>query len=90
MTIPLVLHGGSGIPEADIRRAIAMGIAKVNIGAEGRIAFFEGLRASLAAQPKEKFPHLLLPPAIEAHARLVEEKMRVLRSVGKAARGGSE
>jgi len=82
--IPLVLHGGSGIPDADIRRGIEMGITKVNIGAEGRIAFFDALRASLAAQPTEKFPHLLLPPAIDAHARLVEEKIRVLMSDGKA------
>lgn len=83
--IPLVLHGGSGIPDTDIRRAIGMGIAKVNIGAEGRIAFFTGLRASLATlPPTEKFPCRILPPAIDMHARLVEEKMRVLMSIGKA------
>lgn len=83
VSVPLVLHGGSGIPDADIRRGIALGIAKVNIGAEGRIAFFDALRASLAAQPTEKFPHLLLPPAIAAHTALVEEKIRVLMSDGK-------
>ena len=83
--LPIVLHGGSGIPDADIHRAIKLGIAKVNIGAEGRIAFFDGLRASLAALPDtEKFPHIILPSALEAHANLVEEKIRMLMSDGKA------
>ena len=83
--IPIVLHGGSGIPDDDVRRAIGYGIAKVNIGAEGRIAFFDGLRGSLAALPtSEKFPHIILPPAIRAHAGLVEEKIRMLMSDGKA------
>jgi len=84
VNIPIVLHGGSGIPDDDIRRAIELGIAKVNIGAEGRIAFFTGLRASLAELPDEKFPHIILPPAIRSHAALVEEKIRVLMSDGKA------
>jgi len=84
VAVPIVLHGGSGIPNAELRRGIGMGIAKVNIGAEGRIAFFDGLRASLAAlPPTEKFPHQILPPAIAAHARLVEEKIRTLGGEGQ-------
>jgi fructose-bisphosphate aldolase class II len=82
---PLVLHGGSGIPPGDIRRAIGMGITKVNIGAEARSAFMQGLRRSLAeADEHEKFPHRIFPLALESHARLVEEKMALLLSCGTA------
>ena len=49
MDLPLVLHGGSGIPDADITRSLSLGIAKINIGAEIRKAFMDGLRASLEA-----------------------------------------
>jgi fructose-bisphosphate aldolase class II len=82
---PLVLHGGSGIPPGDIRKAIELGITKVNIGVEPRRAFMQGLRRSLAeAGENEKFPHKIFPPALVSHARLVEEKMELLLSCGKA------
>jgi fructose-bisphosphate aldolase class II len=82
---PLVLHGGSGIPPGDIQRAIGIGITKVNIGAEARSAFMQGLRRSLAeAGEHEKFPHRVFPAALECHARLIEEKMALLLSRGKA------
>jgi fructose-bisphosphate aldolase class II len=82
--VPLVLHGGSGITTDDIRAAIARGITKINIGAEPRTAFMDGLRASLAELDKrEKFPHRIFPPALERHARLIEEKMIVLGSEGR-------
>ena len=82
--VPLVLHGGSGIPEADVKKAIELGITKVNIGAEVRKAFMDGLRESLAELPEERFPHILFPKAIESMRGLVEEKMRLFSSVGKA------
>lgn len=83
--IPLVLHGGSGIPPGDIHKAIEIGITKVNIGVEPRSAFMQGLRRSLAeAGENEKFPHKIFPLALESHARLVEEKMELLLSCGKA------
>jgi fructose-bisphosphate aldolase class II len=78
---PLVLHGGSGIPPDDIRAAIDRGITKINIGAEPRTAFMDGLRASLAElDASEKFPHRIFPPALERHARIIEEKMILLGS----------
>lgn len=62
-----------------------MGIAKVNIGAERRKAFMDGIRNSLANLGlAEKFPHIIFPPALKRHAALIEEKMTVLGSVGKA------
>jgi fructose-bisphosphate aldolase class II len=83
--VPLVLHGGSGIPESDILKAIALGITKVNIGAEPRSAFMEGLRLSLREHDRnEKFPHKIFPPALEAHARLIEARMTLLGSAGRA------
>lgn len=83
--VPLVLHGGTGIPPGDLRRAVELGIAKVNIGAEARSEFMAGLRRSLSeSDPSEKFPHKIFPLALEYHARLIREKMRVLLSEGKA------
>jgi fructose-bisphosphate aldolase class II len=83
--IPLVLHGGSGIPVDDLQRAIGYGITKVNIGAEARRAFMAGLRASLSKHDKTQvFPHKIFPLALEYHERLIKEKMRVLNSKDKA------
>ncbi len=83
--VPLVLHGGSGIPSKDLRRAIEIGITKVNIGVEARSAFMTGLRKSLSElDVNEKFPHKIFPLALEFHANLIREKMIVLLSDGKA------
>lgn len=82
--VPLVLHGGSGIPPNDLQAAIDRGITKVNIGAEPRTAFMNGLRASLAeVDESEKFPHRIFPRALECHAQLLEEKMVLLGSEGR-------
>ena len=82
--VPLVLHGGSGIPSKDLRRAIEIGITKVNIGAEARSAFMTGLRKSLLElDESEKFPHKIFPRALEFHAGLIREKMAVFLSNGK-------
>ncbi len=82
--VPLVLHGGSGIPPNDLQAAIDRGITKVNIGAEPRTAFMDGLRESLAeADESEKFPHRIFPRALERHAQLIEEKMVLLGSEGR-------
>ncbi len=83
--VPLVLHGGSGIPSDDLQEAIERGITKVNIGVEPRSAFMAGLRASLIALgDNEKFPHIIFRRALEQHAQLIQEKIVLLRSEGKA------
>jgi fructose-bisphosphate aldolase class II len=85
LELPLVLHGGSGISSDDLGRAIDLGITKVNIGVEARSAFMTGLREALGElDENEKFPHLIFPRALDYHAELLAEKMRVLRSVGRA------
>jgi fructose-bisphosphate aldolase class II len=82
--VPLVLHGGSGIPPSDLRAAVDRGITKVNIGVEPRSAFIDGLRESLAeVDESEKFPHRIFPPALDRHAWLIEEKMVLLGSKGR-------
>jgi fructose-bisphosphate aldolase class II len=82
---PLVLHGGSGIPPEHVRASIERGITKINIGAEPRTAFMDGLRKSLKKlDQQEKFPHRIFPPAVKHHARIIEEKMELLGSTGRA------
>ncbi len=82
--VPLVLHGGTGISDEDITKAIGMGITKINIGADGRHAFFQGLRASEPFQAGEKFPHVNYPSAVASHIQLIENKMRAFGSIGRA------
>jgi len=82
--VPLVLHGGTGISDEDVQRAIGMGIAKVNIGSEGRKAYMDGIRQALEADKEEVFYHKLLPLANEMHQALVEEKIKMMLSDEKA------
>jgi fructose-bisphosphate aldolase class II len=82
--IPLVLHGGSGIPNKDIVRAIASGIAKINVGAAGRKAFFDGIKQVFRAKPEEHFPSVVYRGGYEKHKTLVKEKMRLFGSSGRA------
>ncbi|MBI4101574.1 MAG: class II fructose-bisphosphate aldolase [Candidatus Nealsonbacteria bacterium] len=79
----LVLHGGSGTPEEDLRQAIKTGIVKININTELRTAFTEALKKSLKQDPKETTPYKYLPPVLEAVQRVVENKMRLFGSVNK-------
>ncbi len=83
--VPLVLHGGSGIPERTLFAAIARGISKINICTEFVAAFLETFR-SFADEPPAKVdvPHVFGPPR-ERAAELVAEKLRLFRSVGQAA-----
>lgn len=79
----LTLHGGSGIPPAQIRSAIAAGITKVNINTELRVAFIGGLRTALRQAPEETTPYKLYPVAMKALQRIVEEKIRLCGAAGR-------
>jgi len=79
----LVLHGGSGTPEEDIREAIKQGIVKININTELRLAFANALKATLC-QNNEITPYKYLPEAIRAVETIVEAKIKLFGSVGKA------
>ncbi|MDD2753047.1 MAG: class II fructose-bisphosphate aldolase [Candidatus Portnoybacteria bacterium] len=80
----LVLHGGSGIPAEDVKKAIEMGIAKVNINTELRLAYKAGLDKELAEKPDETTPYKILEHSFEEVKKVVAEKIRMFGSAGKA------
>lgn len=84
VSIPLVLHGASGVPDDAIRRACQLGITKINIDTELRVAFSSAVRDTLVSNPKEIDPRKILGPAREAMKRVVKEKMRLFGCSGKA------
>lgn len=81
---PVVLHGGSGVPDDQVRRAIALGVAKVNVDTELRQAFTEGMAAVLAQDPQEYALAVSLGAGREAMRRKVQEKIRLFGSQGQA------
>ena len=77
-TVPnvfLVLHGGSGTPENDIREAIKLGIVKININTEIRLAYREALKNFLEENLDELKTYKILSPAMEAVKKVVENKI---------------
>ena len=80
----LVLHGASGLSEEDIRAAIEAGIVKVHINTELRVAYRSTLEKTLKAMPKETTPYKYLEPEVESVAKVVEEKIRLFGSAGRA------
>jgi fructose-bisphosphate aldolase class II len=78
------LEGAKGIPEDHIRKAITIGIAKINIDTDLRLAFTATVREVLAKSPKEFDPRKILGPAKEAMKEVVKAKMRLFGSSGKA------
>lgn len=76
----LVLHGGSGIPGQDIKKAIELGIVKVNINTEMRVAYKEALDKQLDEEPKETTPYKILADSFEAVKKVVEEKIKLFGS----------
>lgn len=85
-TVPdtlLVLHGGSGTSDEDIREAIRSGVVKININTELRIAYIKELEEELREHPEEIRPYKILSPAVEAMKKVVEEKIDLFGSIGK-------
>jgi len=81
--LPFVLHGGSGTPEQDVKEAIALGIAKININTETRLAFSNALRKKLEIDKDEIVPYKYLPEPIFAVQRVVEKYIALFGSEGK-------
>jgi len=79
----LVLHGGSGILDEDLKNAIKSGIVKININTELRLAYTKTLKESLQKHPKEITPYKYLPEAIKAVQKVVEEKVALFGSKNK-------
>ena len=86
--MPLVLHGGTGIPEDMIKKAISLGVAKINVNTECQLAFAEATRQYIEAgkdqQGKGFDPRKLLAPGFEAIKETVKTKMELFGSIGKA------
>ncbi|MCI2253816.1 fructose-bisphosphate aldolase [Domibacillus sp. PGB-M46] len=82
--LPLVLHGGTGIPTKDIERSISLGTAKINVNTENQIASAKAVREVLAAKPEEYDPRKYLGPARDAIKATVAGKMREFGSSGQA------
>ncbi|NLK08202.1 MAG: class II fructose-1,6-bisphosphate aldolase [Firmicutes bacterium] len=81
--VPLVLHGASGVSDDDIKKACKLGITKINIDTELRIAFSQAVRDTLAENPKEIDPRKILGPARDAMKQVVRAKMRLFGSSNK-------
>ena len=86
--MPLVLHGGTGIPEDMIKQAISLGVAKINVNTECQLSFASATRTYIEAgkelQGKGFDPRKLLAPGADAIKATVKEKMELFGSVGKA------
>lgn len=86
--MPLVLHGGTGIPEDMIKKAISLGVAKINVNTECQISFTAAVRKYIEdgkdLEGKGFDPRKVLAPGVEAIKATVTEKMELFGSVGKA------
>lgn len=78
LPVPLVLHGSSGVPDDELRAAVAAGMVKVNVGTALNIAFTAEVRAVLAAQPTLVDPRKYLAPGRDAMAAVVAAQLAVL------------
>ena len=87
-TMPLVLHGGTGIPEDMIKKAISLGVSKINVNTECQLAFAAATRKYVEAgkdlEGKGFDPRKLLKPGTDAIYDTVVEKIRLFGSEGKA------
>lgn len=84
LDIPLVLHGSSGVPEESIKKAVSLGINKINIDTDLRVAFSNAIKDFIKENPDNIDPRKILGPAKEAMKEAVAEKMRLFGSAGRA------
>ncbi|MFA9458079.1 ketose-bisphosphate aldolase [Halalkalibacter sp. AB-rgal2] len=81
VSIPLVLHGGSGVNEAELTKAIDAGISKVNIASELKAPWAFGLKEFIQSSPHEIDPRKILKPALEKYEHAVYEKLCLLKLI---------
>jgi len=82
--VPIVLHGGSGVPDEAIRRSIELGVGKINVNTENQVAMTKTIREILAKDEKVYDPRKYLGPAKDAMKEVVRAKIRLFGSNGKA------
>lgn len=81
--IPLVLHGGSAVPEEDVRKCVALGMSKVNVSTELKNAYSVAIREHFVAQPNSLDPRAYLQTAKEAAKEMVISKIKIVGSEGR-------
>ncbi|MBA4494021.1 class II fructose-1,6-bisphosphate aldolase [Paenactinomyces guangxiensis] len=81
---PIVLHGGSGVPDESIQKSISFGVGKINVNTENQVASTRVVRELLEKNPDMIDPRKYLGPAREAIKEVVKGKMRLFGSSGKA------
>jgi len=79
-----VMHGGSGLPLPQLRRAIASGVAKVNIGTEVKHGWASALRQVLQEHPEETDPRRIMGPTRDSLKAIIAAKIAALGSAGRA------
>jgi fructose-bisphosphate aldolase class II len=84
LNIPIVLHGASGISENDIKKAVSLGVNKINIDTELRLAFQQAVHKMAKEKPEVYDPRKILAPATEAIKEVVKTKMKMFGSSGRA------
>lgn len=84
VAVPLVIHGGSGIPEHQVKRCVSLGMAKLNVATELKNAFSQTIKDYFYSHPTELDPRKYMVPAKEAVKKIVIEKMEIVGSVGRA------
>jgi fructose-bisphosphate aldolase class II len=82
--VPIVLHGGSGVPDDAVKKAITLGVRKVNIDTSIREAFVNRLKEEISRNPKEIDQRKLLGPAKDAAVEIIRDRIRVFGCSGKA------
>ncbi|MUG48143.1 class II fructose-1,6-bisphosphate aldolase [Paenibacillus woosongensis] len=84
VSLPLVLHGGTGIPTHDIKKAISLGTSKINVNTENQMSFTKVVREVLAEKAEAYDPRVFLKPGREAIKQTVIGKMREFGSSNQA------
>jgi fructose-bisphosphate aldolase, class II len=85
VAIPLVLHGGSGNPDDEIREAARIGINKINISTDIKIAYHDKMREVLGNDPKMREPNAIQPACIEAMKVVAAQKIELFGAAGMAS-----
>jgi fructose-bisphosphate aldolase class II len=83
--IPLVLHGGSGNPDDEVREAARIGINKINISTDIKVAYHNKMREVLGSDPKVREPNGIQPACLEAMKAVAAQKIELFGAAGKAS-----
>jgi fructose-bisphosphate aldolase class II len=81
VSVPLVLHGGSGLRDEDFKSAISAGVSVIHVNTEIRLAWRRAIEESLKNNSEEIAPYKVLPPAVEAVGKVVEERLKLFNKL---------